>query len=217
MRTVLLIGYEEIGIYRPNPSAEVSRFLDGETMDEGRIFSRILKCDSTKAPDQVRAAIDELRPDVAIGLGVYPGCMGLQVERVAVNCLDFQIPDEGGNQWAGVPVSAEAPPAYFSTLPVKAMVRSMREAGVPTKLSNSASTHMCNQTLFTELHHVAQRGMATRAGFIHLPNLPEFTARRREWGPTMSLETMTIGVRAGISVALTCVEDEERNVEDWEW
>jgi pyroglutamyl-peptidase len=214
---VIVIGYEEIGIYRPNPAAEVASGFDGATIDDGRVVARILKCDSTKAPDQVRAALDELKPDIVIGLGVFPGCMGLQVERVAVNCLDFQMPDEGGNQWSGIPVVTTGPPAYFATLPVKAMVSGMREAGVPTRLSNSASTHMCNQTLFTELDHIATQKMTTRAGFIHLPNLPEFTARRNEWGPTMSLETMTVGVRAGINAALRHDEDENRNVEDWEW
>jgi pyroglutamyl-peptidase len=214
---VLVIGYEEIGVYSPNPAGEVAARLDGEAFGSATATARVLKCDSTKAPIQVRAAIDEVQPNLVVGLGVFPGCLGLQVERVAVNCLDFQIPDEGGNQWMGVPVVDGGPPAYFATVPVKAMVTAMRAAGVPTRLSNSASTHMCNQTLFTELHHISDSGLDARAGFIHLPNLPEFSAKMNEWGPTMSLETMLVGVRAGISAAVTTETDEERNVEPWEW
>jgi pyroglutamyl-peptidase len=217
MSTVLLLGYEGTKEFDPNPAEHVAIAMDGETCAGAKVIGLRVSSDSTKAQKVVTDAIDEYAPDVILVLGVFPGAMGLQVERVAINVMDFQTIDGAGHRWKGVPVRKGGPPAYFATVPVKAMVQAMRRGGVPTRLSNSASTHMCNQALYTELDHIETHGLRTRAGFIHLPNLPEFTAARNEWGPTMSLETMRIGVRAGIGAAVERKEDADTYVEPWEW
>jgi pyroglutamyl-peptidase len=139
------------------------------------------------------------------------------VEQVAVNLLDFQLPDGSGRQWSGTAVVAGGPPAYFATVPAKAMVAAIRGVGVPARVSHSASTHMCNQSFYVQLHLAAQSGHAWRVGFVHVPNVPAFVASRREWGPSLALDAMVAGLRAAIEVALEQTTDLDVNLEAWEW
>ncbi|HEY6986304.1 MAG TPA: pyroglutamyl-peptidase I, partial [Rhodanobacteraceae bacterium] len=104
------------------------------------------------------------------------------------------------------PVVAEAPAAYFATLPVKAMLARLRALGVPAALSQSAGLYVCNQTFFALAHLVATRHHGVRAGFIHVPWLPE-QAARHHGQPSMALETMVAGVRAALECAIATRHD----------
>ena len=99
---------------------------------------------------------------------------------------------------------ADGPFAYRSTLPIKAMVAAMNERGVPAKVSNTASTYLCNQIMYTALHLVQEKGLETRAGFIHVPCSPGYVAQaaypEHEW-PSMSLDLMDEAVDAAITTA----------------
>jgi pyroglutamyl-peptidase len=148
---------------------------------------------------------------------VFPGIPGIQIERVAINCLDFQFPDVGGHRWNGVPVEPDAPDAYFASVPVKAMVKAVRDVGVPARISNSASTYKCNQTMYVLLHAAALAPAGPRAGFVHLPDLPQHVASPPAWTPSMALETILTGVRAAIEAAVKLEADVEAFVEAWEF
>ena len=127
------------------------------------------------------------------------------VERIAGNVLDFPIPDNAGHQPGGEPVFADGPAAYFATLPIKAIAFGLREAGIPAKISNTASTYGCNQMMYTVLHTVVQKGMATRAGFIHVPASPSLAAKQTYplvEMPSMAVTLMTEAVQTAIGIAL---------------
>jgi len=136
-----------------------------------------------------------------LSLGVAGGRAALSVERVAVNLLDYRIPDNSGLQTRDRPILPGGPAAYFATLPVRGIYEAIRSAGVPVELSLSAGAFLCNQALYEMLHYLADKGHEIPAGFIHLPALPE-QAAPREGGkvPSMSLETMQRGVAAAIKV-----------------
>ena len=44
-------------------------------------------------------------------------------------------------------------------------------AEIPVSLSLSAGTYVCNEVLYTLLHHISVRGLPVSAGFIHVPDL----------------------------------------------
>ena len=108
-----------------------------------------------------------------------------------MNIRDARIPDNEGNQPDGIPIFPNGPAAYFSTLPVKDIAQTIRDAQIPASVSNSAGTFVCNDTLYTLLHHYA--GTATRVGFIHVPNLPE------QGNPSMPLEKIVAALIVAIS------------------
>ena len=138
--------------------------------------------------------IQKWNPDALISVGVAGGRREIHVERVAVNLRDARIPDNVGFQPVDMPVAEEGPAAYFATLPVKAMVEAIKEAGVPAAVSNSAGTFVCNDVMYTALH----RGKVPMAGFVHVPLLPPEAAKKGEEGMELPeiLRGLTVAVEA---------------------
>ena len=89
--------------------------------------------------------IDMVKPDVVICVGQAGGRFEFCVERVAINLDDGRIPDNEGYQPVDVKVFEDGENAYFSNLPIKAMVEEVKKAGVPAAVSNTAGTFVCNK------------------------------------------------------------------------
>ena len=119
---------------------------------------------------------------------------------------DYRIPDNGGLQPVDEPIVAGAPAAYWSTLPIKAMVAAMKEGGIPASVSNTAGTFACNHLFYGLMHHLAQSGGKVRGGFVHIPYLPEQAARLGAQ-PSMSVETIVNGLEIALKTALISLED----------
>jgi len=143
-------------------------------------------------------------------------CEGAVVHARRISCvfgaalreLDAAIGDNAGCQPIDVPVVAGAPAAYFSTLPIKAMVRDLRVGGIPASVSNSAGTFVCNHLFFGLMHRISTRPVAAglRGGFIHIPYLPEQAARVPGM-PSMALDTVVAALRIALATALAVRED----------
>jgi pyroglutamyl-peptidase len=199
---LLLTGFEPFGSSAVNPSEQAARAITAAGVDGAQIALAILPVDRARGPAALLAAVDAERPDAVLCLGLASGRSALSIERLAVNLLDFRIPDNAGVQVSDEPVAPGGPTAYFATLPVRAMLDAVRAAGVPAELSLSAGTFLCNQVLYALLHRLAAGGAGTRAGFIHVPALPEQAAQAGPAAPSMSLETTVAGVRAAIGALI---------------
>lgn len=198
--TVLLTGFEPFGELRRNPSELAVRELAGAEVAGCVIAGRVLPVSTSRTPELVEQAIEEVEPAVVLMLGVAPGRPALTIERVGVNVLDFEIPDNDGARPAGAPIVEGGPAAYLSTLPARAVVEAWREAGVPGCVSDTAGTYLCNQALYTALHVTA--GLGLPVGFVHVPSLPEEAARAEAPGPSMALATVVAGVRAALGAVV---------------
>lgn len=206
MRTVLLTGFEPFDQDTLNPSWEAVRLLD-ETLinDDVRIVARQLPCVFSQAPAHLHALIERFTPQMVIAVGLGPGRSDIALERVAINLIDARIPDNQGEQPIDVPVAAEGPTAYFSTLPIKAMVAALRAAGIPATVSHTAGTFVCNQVFYSLQHSLA--GSTVRSGFMHVPLLTEQVALAASAQPSMSQETLVKGLRVAVSAALNTLHD----------
>ena len=145
----------------------------------------------------VTEAMDREQPDAVLCIGQAGGRPDLTPERIAINIDDARIPDNRGNQILDVPVVAGGPAAYFSTLPVKAMVAKIREAGLPASLSNTAGTFVCNHLMYGVLHHAATHCPQVRAGFMHVPFVPSQVTERP--APSMAVTDIARGIEAAIA------------------
>lgn len=204
---VLLTGFEPFDKEVVNPSWEAVRALDGWRLEGAVVHARRIPCVFGDALRALDAAIDELQPQLVLSVGQAGGRSEITPERVAINVDDGRIGDNAGHQPIDQPVVAGAPAAYFSTLPIKAMVRDLRAAGIPAAVSNSAGTFVCNHLFFGLMHRIATRpAPGLRGGFIHVPYLPEQAAR---WPgqPSMALATLVAGLRVAIATALAVRED----------
>lgn len=150
-----------------------------------------------KSIDTVREAIEREKPDFVLSIGQAGGRAEITPERVAINLDDARIPDNEGNQPIDEPIFPDGENAYFSTLPVKAMVEAIRKEGLPSSLSNSAGTYVCNHLMYGVLYYLDKRPVI-KAGFIHVPYIPEQTKNKKEM-PALELSEIVRGLEAAIT------------------
>lgn len=203
---ILLTGFEPFGGDALNPSQEIARALDGQSIGAQRIVGALLPVAFARTAPLLEDLIERHRPSLVLALGLAGGRCEVSFERVAVNLVDARIADNDGAQPIDESVVADAPNAYFSTLPLKAIVAHLRTRGIPAGLSLSAGSFVCNQTFFALAHLLATRHPRTRCGFAHLPWLPE-QAARHPGQPSMALALMLDGVRAALECAVAVRDD----------
>lgn len=207
---IVITGFEPFAHGTENPTLDVLAQLRSTNEMPGDLTTLQLPVDSDKLADIVAEHLDRLKPDIWISLGVAPGLAVIAVERIAANVMDFPIPDNVGRQYGGEPVFAHGPAAQMATLPVKSIVVALRESGIPAKVSNSPSTYLCNQMMYTVLQLIAEKGMKTRAGFIHVPAHPALVAQQIYpfvEMPSMSIEMMSNAVKRAVHTTLHTESD----------
>lgn len=166
MTTVLLTGFEPFGGDAANPSGDAVRLVAAAWEGPATLRTAILPVAFAGGATRLRELIAEHRPAVVLTTGLAGGRSAIGIERIAVNLIDARIPDNAGAQPIDEPSIADAPPAAFATLPVKAIAAAIRDAGIPAEVSHTAGTFVCNHVFFTAL---AAAPSGTRAGFIHVP------------------------------------------------
>jgi len=205
IKTVLLTGFEPFNKANVNPAWEAVRALDGWSGEGFRVEVRQLPCVFVDARDALAAMVDELHPDIVIAVGQAGGRAEIAVERVAINVDDASILDNAGQQPVDRPIAEDGPAAYFSTLPIKAMVAAMREKGLVAGVSQTAGTFVCNHVFYGLMHHTA--GKPVKAGFIHVPFLPEQAEERPDDPPSMALDDIILGIMTAVDTAVNVERD----------
>lgn len=202
---LLVTGFEPFGGERVNPSWQVAEALDGEPIGGAVVHALQLPCVFGRALAVLDAALERHRPLLVLALGQAAGRCDFSLERVAINVDDARIPDNAGASPVDVPVVPDAPVGYFATLPVKAIVAALREAGLPASVSQSAGTFVCNHVFFGLMHRLAA-WPGVRGGFMHLPLLPE-QAAQSPGQPSLPLDVMVRGTRLVLATALERRQD----------
>ena len=200
--TVLLTGFEPFGGAGLNPSAEVAQALHGRSLGgEAVVAAVVLPCAFGDALQALHLALRQHRPQLVLALGQAEGRTDLSIERVALNVDDARIPDNLGRQPVDEPVVADGPAAYFSTLPIKAMVAGLKDAGHAASISQTAGTFVCNHVFYGLQHALA--GSGVRSAFMHVPLLPQQAAQAPGLSlPSMALAQQVAGVEAALRIAL---------------
>ena len=202
--TLLLTGFAPFGGEELNPSWEAVRRLDGERLGDLPVVAAQLPTAFGAALRVLDELLERHRPTLVVAVGQAGGRAELSLERIAINVDDARIPDNAGRQPIDEPVVAGGPAAYFSTLPIKAMVHALRAAGFPAAVSQTAGTFVCNHVFYGLQHRL--QGTGVRGGFIHIPYLPA-QAANQPGAPSMALETLVAGLRLALTCAATTGED----------
>lgn len=193
---ILVTGFDPFGGEKINPAYEAVRRLDSEIAG-AEIITMELPTVFHHAAEVLEGKIREADPDVILCVGQAGGRYSVSPERVAINLDDARIPDNKRNQPIDSPIQSDGPAAYFSTLPVKAMVEKMRQAGVPASVSNSAGTFVCNHIMYQVLYTLDRHFPGKTGGFVHVPFIPEQVVDKPNL-PSMHLEDIIKALTAGI-------------------
>ena len=190
MKKLLITGFDPFGGQSVNPSwLAVEKLPD--RVGEFAVHKRMIPTVFGKAAEAVLEAAAQVQPDVILCVGQAGGREAVTPERIGVNIRDARIADNAGNQPKGEFVASDGPAAYFATVPVEKMAQAIRDAGIPAAVSNSAGAFVCNDVLYSLLHHYA--GTEIRVGFIHVPYIPE------QGSPHLPLPTIVDALIAAIS------------------
>lgn len=202
---VLLTGFAPFGGESSNPSWDAVQRLAGKSVRGHRIVARCLPTAFGSSLEALRQAIHDTEPALVLCVGQAGGRAQLSLERIAINIDDARIPDNDGARPIDEPVVAGGPAAYFSDLPIKAMLAALREAGIPAEVSQTAGTYVCNH-VFYGLMHALRRHPGVRGGFVHIPYSPA-QAAQHAGAPSLPVETVAEGLRIALRVALATRED----------
>ena len=195
----LLSGFEPFGESPINPSQMLVESI-AEDYDECQAV--ILPVDQERGPAALLSAVNEHNPEIVLAFGLAMGRPKISLERVALNLMDFRIPDNAGNQVYDQAVVQNGPVAYFSTLPLRPLYNALLEKDIPAEISLSAGSYLCNQIYYSLLHEINVQHKSILAGFIHLPALPEQAAHSRQAIPSMDFSTMKSAATTLIDVLM---------------
>ena len=198
MKKLLLTAFTPFDGERINPALEAVKLVK-DKIGNLEIVKLEVPTVFGKSIQLVFDAIDKEKPDFVLSIGQAGGRAEITPERVAINLNDARIPDNEGNQPIDEPIFSDGENAYFSTLPVKAMVEAIRKEGLPSSLSNSAGTYVCNHLMYGVLYYLDKRpSTSMKAGFIHVPYIPEQTKNKKEM-PALELSEIVRGLEAAIT------------------
>ena len=190
MKKLLITGFDPFDGGAVNPSSQAVMSLP-DVIGDYILCKLTIPTVFGKAAARVLAAAEEFQPDVILCVGLAGGRDAVTPERIAVNIRDARTADNEGNQPVGQFVNPDGPAAYFSTVPVENMVQAIRELPLPAAVSNTAGTFVCNDVLYTLLHHFS--GSSTQVGFIHVPRTPALGE------PSLPLEQIIAALCAAIT------------------
>jgi len=202
MKKILITGFEPFGGETINPALEAIKQLETRKLNGGEIITCSVPVVYKKSIDTVISAIEKYQPDYVITVGQAGGRAAITPERIAINIDDFRIPDNEGNQVVDVPVVDGAPAAYFSTLPIKAMVKAMHEKSIPAQVSDSAGTYVCNHLFYGMQHYL--KDSQIKSGFMHIPFMTEQAIDGKQ--PSLPLDFIV----EGLATAMQAIIDEKK-------
>jgi len=193
---ILVTGFDPFGHDTTNPAIEAVTQLP-DMIDGATIIKLEIPTKFNVSATVVRKAIIDHQPDYVLNIGQAGGRFAVTPERVAINLDDGRIPDNAGYQPLGQAIHSDGQTAYFSQLPLKAMTKAIRDAGIPSAVSNTAGTYVCNHIMYQVQYMREQEFPTIKAGFMHIPFLPEQVVNRPEQ-PSLSLTEDVTAITAAL-------------------
>lgn len=203
---VLITGFDPFGGEKINPAWEAVKALP-DNIDGIEVVKLQIPTVFKKSAKKLFENIDSVKPDVVICVGQAGGRYEFSVERVAINIDDGRIPDNDGYQPVDSPVFEDGENAYFSTLPIKAIVEEVKKVGIPSAVSNTAGTYVCNHIMYSLLYYLNKNNLNIKGGFIHVPFIPEQVIEKKNT-PYMELTRIT----KALEISIKAIRDYKKDL-----
>ena len=205
---IIVTGFDPFGGEKINPSIECVKALpEIEGVELIRLELPTVFKESAKRLNEV---INDVKPDAVLSVGQAGGRPGITMERIAINVDDARIPDNISQQPIDEAIQLDGEAAYFTTLPIKRIVKAIREAGISAEVSNSAGTFVCNHIMYQALFAATKADKPFKAGFMHIPFIPEQTTDK----PSLPLEESAKALQIAIETIRDYINDEDIKVQE---
>lgn len=203
MKKILVTGFDPFDGEVINPALEAIKRLPSKIGDT-QIVTYEIPTVFHKSGQLLQEYLVKEQPDAVLLVGQAGGRTAISLERVAINMDDARIPDNEGNQPIDEVINPQGAPAYFSTLPIKRIVQSLKDHHIPAIVSNSAGTFVCNHLMYYLLDTLTAQESNIIGGFMHIPYLPSQVVQQPTQ-PSMSLEQI---VKAIEIILETIIKDQ---------
>ncbi len=201
---ILVTAFDPFGGEAINPAYEAVKMLE-DNIAGASIVKLEIPTVFRKSVQKLEEALEREKPDAVICVGQAGGRSEISVERIAINIDDARIKDNEGNMPEDEVIFQDGPSAYFSNLPIKQMVNSIREHGIPASVSDTAGTFVCNHIMYSLLYLNERKNLGIKGGFIHVPYIPKQTVDKRNT-PSMNLEDIIKGIAYAIRTVVEYIE-----------
>ncbi len=201
----IITGFDPFGGESVNPAFEAVKLLP-DVVEGCEIIKLEIPTVFYKSVDKLSEAVRKEKPDFVICVGQAGNRFNITPEAVAINLNEARIPDNDGQQPSDEPVRADGKNAYFSTLPNKAIIKAMHEAGVPAQISFTAGTYVCNHLFYGLMYLIENEFPNMRGGFIHVPFSSKQAVEKKNT-PHMKIEEMAKGLELAIKATVLNNED----------
>ncbi len=206
---ILVTGFDPFGGEAVNPAYEAVKLLP-KSIKGAEIITIEIPTVFSRGAERVEKAIVEHKPNAVVCIGQAGGRSCISIERIGVNLKEASIPDNDGNQPADEKIKEDGENAYFATIPVKAMVNNVRKNGIPSHLSYTAGTYVCNDVMYSLLYMLDKKYKDIKGGFIHVPYATEQVVNKANNIASMPVET----IAKGLEYAIEAIIDNESDIAD---
>jgi pyroglutamyl-peptidase len=203
---ILVTGFDPFGGESVNPAYEAVKLLP-ESIKESRIIKIEIPTVFGRAAREIEKAIEEYRPDAVVCVGQAGGRSCISIERIGINLREASIPDNDGNQPVDEKIKEDGQNAYFATIPIKAMVENVRKNGIPSHLSYTAGSYVCNDVMYSLLYILDNKYPQIKGGFIHVPYAIEQVSNKANNIPSMPISTIAKGLEYAIEAIVSNEHD----------
>lgn len=198
---VLITGFDPFGGESINPAYEAVKLMP-DTINGAEIIKLEIPTVYKKSGEVIDAKVEECKPDVVLCIGQAGGRSSITIEKVAINLAEARIKDNDGQQPMDAPLEEDGENAYFTNLPCKAVVKELRDNGIPAHISYTAGTFVCNDVMYHVLYKINKEYPNMRGGFIHVPYVTEQVVEKAQGTPAMSAETIAKGLELAVKAIL---------------
>ncbi|OON99070.1 MAG: pyroglutamyl-peptidase I [Epulopiscium sp. Nele67-Bin004] len=198
---VLVTGFDPFGGEPVNPASEAIMQVSDNIAD-AEIIKIVIPTVRQKSIEIIEKAIIKHQPNIVICIGQAGGRFDITPERVAINVDDYRIKDNDGNQPVDEPIYIDGDTAYFSQLPIKAIVENLNNNDIPASISNTAGTFVCNHVMYGLLYLTNKKYPNIKGGFMHIPYMTSQVINKKGM-PFMSLAEIVKGIELAIETCIT--------------
>ncbi len=197
-KRVLVTGFQPFLDFKSNPSKKVAEALNNEVEGDAEIFGRVLPVSYKQTESALVKYIEDVQPDLIIGLGLAPGRSVISLEKIAANYKYSPSPDNEGNIATGGRIDESQPDGMFSLLDVEGLNKLLGDQAIPSEISMTAGAYLCNYAMFVIIRESKKRGI--KGGFVHIPCDTELAVSHKERSyPSMTIEMLVNAVRRAVN------------------
>lgn len=205
---VLVTGFDPFDKDTINPAYEAVKKLP-DKIKNSEIIKLEIPTSFKRSEIIIKESIEKYSPNIILSVGQAGGRNEITIEKVAINLLEARIKDNDGYQPFDTPIKEDGETAYFTNLPIKGMVKHIKDNNIPASISYTAGTFVCNSVMYNILYLINKKYNNLKGGFMHVPFLPEQAMAKSPTPSSMSSEMIAKAIELAIEAILIDIDGKD--------